>query len=204
MALPEQYLIKTGQQQLLWPLVAAAIFLSVACKNNIPALPAFNADSIKLTEKNGTVFNGAEPFTGRVYKLSTAGDTLFVQDLLHGLKNGYTKFFYNDGKPAAIRYFVAGKKENTAEEWWPDGRKKIEYHYKNDLYEGLQREWFSNGQLYSSKNFLHGYEHGLQQNWDSTGAILANYEARNGRNYGNIGEKHCKSIFAKDSFMVRN
>ena len=204
MALPVQYLIRKTGQRLLWLSATAAIFLSCSGKNHIPALPAFNADSIVLTEKDNFIYNAGHFFTGRIYKLSPGNDTLFVQDILQGLKNGYSKFFYETGMPAEIRYFAAGKKEDAAEAWWPNGQKRFEYHYKNDLYEGLQQEWFANGQLYSSKNFLHGYEHGMQQNWDSTGGILANYEARNGRNYGNIGQKHCKSIFIKDSFTVHN
>ena len=204
MAHPAQYLIKTAGKKLLQLLVVAAVFSSCTNAEKHLALQAYNADSIKLLLKNDTVYNGEILFTGRLYKLSQKKDTLFVQDFDKGLKNGFSKFYYDDGKPAEIRYFVAGNKEGKALAWWPIGKKKFEYHYKNDLFEGLQQEWFTNGQLYSSKNFVNGYESGMQHNWDSSGSILSNYEAKNGRNYGNIGQKHCKTIFENDSFVVRN
>lgn len=205
MVLQVQYHINIKNIKLLRLFLAAAILFSCSTQQNSPVvLKAYNADSIRLKENNGLVYNGASLFTGKLFKLSSAGDTLFVQDLIDGLKDGYTKFYYENKLPAEIRLFSKGKKQGTAEGWWPNREKKFEYHYNDDLFEGLQREWFENGQLYSSKNFLNGYENGMQQTWDSSGGILSNYQAINGRNYGNIGEKHCKSIFAKDSFIVKH
>lgn len=187
------------------PFLLMAVVM-VSCNTTIQQqkLIAFNADSIKTELRNGLIYDGASLFTGRLFKLSNNHDTLFVQDIVDGLKNGYCKFFYEGARLAEIRYFEEGKREGAAFGWWPDGKKKFEYHYQNDLFVNQQQEWFSNGQRYSCKIFLNGYENGMQQVWDSTGAILSNYEAINGRNYGNIGQKHCKSIFENDSFVVRN
>ena len=126
MAHPAQYLIKTAGKKLLQLLVVAAVFSSCTNAEKHLALQAYNADSIKLLLKNDTVYNGEILFTGRLYKLSPKNDTLFVQDFDKGLKNGDTKFYYQDGTPAEIRFFAAGKKEGTAMAWWPTGKKKLD------------------------------------------------------------------------------
>jgi hypothetical protein len=47
-------------------------------------------------------------------------------------------------------------------------------------------------------NFHQGHEQGLQQLWQSDGKLWANYEARNGRNYGLVGVKGCATLWKDD------
>jgi antitoxin component YwqK of YwqJK toxin-antitoxin module len=70
------------------------------------------------------------------------------------------------------------------------------------MFEGLQQQWFSNGKIYAKANFKNAREEGLQQVWDRAGKLLINYVASNGRNYGNIGKKNCRSVWKNDSFTV--
>ena len=52
-------------------------------------------------------------------------------------------------------------------------------------------EWYENGQPERRGHYAHGQETGPQQLWLPDGTLRANYEARNGRQYGFIGSKHC-------------
>jgi hypothetical protein len=41
-------------------------------------------------------------------------------------------------------------------------------------------------------NYSKGHETGLQRIWQPDGSLFANYEVRNGRNYGLTGTTHCQ------------
>lgn len=169
--------------------------ICIACNENKPVhnYNYYGADTTTIKAVNGIGFVHGKVFTGILFKLNNSFDTLFSICYQNGLKEGRSMLYYPNGSLREERYFSAGKKTGTAHSYWPAGQLKFTYHYYNDLYEGVQEEWFQNGKCYSRKNFLNGYENGMQQCWDSTGLLLANYEARNGRNYGIIGVKHCKS-----------
>ncbi|GAA4501317.1 hypothetical protein GCM10023172_22960 [Hymenobacter ginsengisoli] len=59
------------------------------------------------------------------------------------------------------------------------------------VYQGEVLEWYPNGQLGRRANYLAGQEAGRQQLWQPDGSLRANYEARDGQQYGLIGSKHC-------------
>jgi antitoxin component YwqK of YwqJK toxin-antitoxin module len=136
-------------------------------------------------ECNGTAV------TGTLYHLSNAGDTLFSLDYLKGVEHGEHMIKYGNGCLKEMRVYEHGKKVLIHTGYWPNGELRYQHTYENDLYEGTQFEWYDSGKLYSKKNYLKGYEQGLQQVWNTEGRLITNYEAKNGRNYGNIGTKHC-------------
>lgn len=169
--------------------------ICIACNKNKPVnnYSYYSADTTKIEADNGIAFVHGKAFTGILYSVNISLDTVFSVCYQNGLKEGRYVLYYSNGNLREERYFSAGKKFGTALGYWPAGQIKFTYHYSNDLFDGVQEEWFQNGKCYSRKKFQNGYENGMQKCWDSTGFLLGNYEARNGRNYGIIGVKHCKS-----------
>ncbi len=176
-------------------LVVIFCSICIACneKKQINNYSYICYDTAKIETSNGVVIRNGTPFSGILFKLNNGFDTVFSLCYQNGLKESRSVLYHSTGSLSEERYYSTGKKIGTAIGYWPSGTLKFTYHYKNDLYDGVQEEWFQNGKCYSRKNFNNGYENGMQQCWDSTGLLLANYEARNGRNYGIIGKKHCKS-----------
>lgn len=159
--------------------------------DELPADPFYCADSTTVTNDNGILLCEGKPLTGTLYHLSAAGDTLFKLGFREGKEDGEHVLYHGNGQLKEIRIYEAGKKVLIHTGYWPDGKLRFQYTFDNDLYKGTQFEWYENGKLLSRKNYAEGHEAGLQQVWNKEGRLIANYEARNGRNYGNIGTKHC-------------
>jgi antitoxin component YwqK of YwqJK toxin-antitoxin module len=157
----------------------------------LPASLFYCADSIAITNDNGTLIAEGKPFTGILYHLSPGGDTLFRLGYRNGKEQGEHVVFYGNGQLKEIRVYEEGKKVMIHTGYWPNGRQRYQYTFDDDLYEGIQFEWYESGKLFSRKNYAEGHENGLQQTWNNEGRLIANYETKNGRNYGNIGTKHC-------------
>lgn len=124
-----------------------------------------------FTERHGIVYLHGKPFSGNQFMQYDNGDTAFV------------------------RHYTNGRKTGRHRGWWPGGQLKSEYHYGNDVYEGSVKEWFENGKPYRSMNYAGGQESGRQQIHLPDGTLYANYEVRNGRNYGMTGTRHCKNYW---------
>lgn len=152
----------------------------------------FNIAGLAVKNENGVIFFQDKPFTGKLYALSNQ-DTVFIREYTLGLEDGLHKLWFNQKQVSEIRYYQAGKKTGLHTGYWENGQKKYEYSFVNDLYAGTQYEWYPTGQVFSKKAYKEGHENGLQQVWTPDGKLKSNYEARNGRNYGNIGKKNCLS-----------
>lgn len=164
---------------------------------------AYRADSgdVRLIQDRWYVQN--ELLTGTVYQLSPEGDTLFVQSVKQGNLDGTAKQWYPRSSTGTIqlqeiRFYVQGKREGTHNGYWQNGNKKFEFTYINDVYQGTQKEWYASGIPYRIATYHEGHEHGLQQAFNDDGQLSVNYDARNGRNYGNIGKKRCKTVWGHD------
>lgn len=183
----------------LWLLaVLIGIMLCSACSTT-PTL--YRIDGTIVRMQNDLWYANSELMTGTVYQLSPEGDTLFLQEVREGKPHGITRSWYPRSSNGTVqlqevRFFVQGKREQTHYGYWENGNKKFEYTYTNDVYEGTQKEWYNNGVLYRIAHYHEGHEYGLQQAFTNDGALSVNYEARNGRNYGTIGKKRCRTIWA--------
>ena len=180
------------------------LLLGIACASKDEEPESFDIISINLKMVNGIVYNGSRLFTGRVYALTRTGDSIVNKAYKNGLEHGMQKTWYPNKKLQEVRWYKEGKKTGINLGYWPDGRLKYKYQFVSDLYGGIQYEWHSNGELYSKKTYAAGYESGLQQSWHIDGTIRSNFEARNRRNYGNIGRKNCFSVFADSAFHNLN
>ena len=148
-------------------------------------------DNQGFVSKNGVVFRQEKPFSGWQYALSNQGDTLALIPFWQGKIQGCKKTWYSNGHLANIRFYESGKQVGTHQGWWEKGQRKFEYQFANDVYHGVCHEWHENGQRSQTRHYQNGQEAGQQSVWRADGSLQANYVAKNGRNYGIIGVKHC-------------
>jgi antitoxin component YwqK of YwqJK toxin-antitoxin module len=170
----------------------ALLFLYACSRSPVPPIYV-DASREKLVTRQGLTYQKGRIFSGWVYELYTAGDTVYLTPYLAGKEEGIVRQWFENKQLKEMRVFRAGKKEGEHVGWYSNGAPRFVYHYKNDLYQGTVREWKSDGQLYKDFNYEDGYESGLQKMWEGDGRLKANYEVREGRKYGLTGSKNCKS-----------
>ena len=168
------------------------LFVFISCSGPTPSLKAFNIAELEVIIENGIVLTQGKPFSGKLFALNNT-DTLFIKEYRHGLEHGLHKSWYMNKQIAEIRYYQDGKKIRVHSGFWENGQRKFVYNFANDLYEDTQYEWYPTGRQFAKRNYKNGHENGLQKVWDIDGKLRSNYEAKNGRNYGNIGKKNCLS-----------
>jgi antitoxin component YwqK of YwqJK toxin-antitoxin module len=149
----------------------------------------------QLEQRGTTLYYQQEPFTGIIFSVTHNSDTLTKEIFLNGKENGVSKVWDSQGNKLEERMYADGKRVGIHKGWHPNGKLKFQYAYKNDFMDGLAAEWFADGKKYREMNYIKGHEEGMQRMWAEDGTIRANYEARNGRNYGLTGIKSCKNIW---------
>ncbi len=97
-------------------------------------------------------------------------------------------------RAAVEEELCTGAKDGVHEGWWENGRKKFEYHFTLDEYDGDVREWYPDGSPALHLQYKNGRESGLQRAWRENGTLYANYEAREGKNFGVINARLCYSV----------
>jgi antitoxin component YwqK of YwqJK toxin-antitoxin module len=157
-----------------------------------------------LRTEKGITYHDQKPFSGVAIQFysSSTDDTAEVRSYRNGKEHGAWKQFYPYHTPKEVRFFENGKKEGVYQTWWENGKLKSEYWFENDEYQGTCRDWNATGRLVRVKNYDRGQEVGMQQMWDDNGNLWANYEVRNGRNYGITGIKGCATLWQGDSVSV--
>lgn len=128
---------------------------------------------------------------GTVYELGASGDTLATTPHRQGRPHGLARTWYGPGRPHERRPYQAGHEHGLAEGWWPNGQHQFRRLFQHGLYQGEVLEWYPNGQLGHRAYYLASQESGRQQLRQPDGTLRANYKARDGRQYGFIGSKHC-------------
>lgn len=158
-------------------------------------MKVYNAANLHLNMQDGLLLNDNKPFTGVIYELkANQKDTMDIICFYRGKEHGTWKRFYPNGKLMEKRQYDNGKKVGQLLAWWPNGRRKLDYNFKDGEYSGLCREWLYTGQLMSAMNYDNGYEAGRQVQYYTDGKIKANYTILNGRRYGLLGTKNCKNV----------
>lgn len=155
----------------------------------------FNEADIQLQNNAGVYQLDGKIFSGIVYRLNENGkDTVAVASFVNGLHDGEWRSYYSNGQLKEKRSFSKGKKVGVYEGWWPNGQKRLLYHFSNDEYNGNCKDWSDKGSLVSNMNYKMGYEDGLQQQFYETGKVKANYMMIDGRRYGLLGTKNCVNV----------
>lgn len=179
-------------------LLFAVALLPAACRDaaQTPGSVSLNITTSGVDLKNGIYFHNKQPFTGCLFALQHNGrDTLFSGIFSNGKENGIQRKWYPDGHLSEVRYYEAGLKTGTHKGFWNNGKPKFTYHFDKDLYEGPQYKYYEDGRPYTLKNYKNGQEEGMQQEWNQQGNLTINYQAQQGRQYGNIGKKNCASMW---------
>ncbi|MCC5612206.1 hypothetical protein LC612_37135 [Nostoc sp. CHAB 5834] len=151
---------------------------------------------------NDIVHVNSKPYTGFMYELSPAGDTLLIEGYINGLLTGYCKKNYPSGQRMEERWYKSGRKNGLQLAYWPNGKKRFEFVAKDDAYEGELKEWTINGHLFHLAHYKNGQEEGIQKLWYDNGKIRANYVIVQGKRYGLLGTKNCKNV-SDSIFAVR-
>jgi len=112
---------------------------------------------------------------------------------IDGKVDGTALQWYADGTLMERRSYSAGMKQGLHEGWWEDGSPRFRYTFRDDMHEGEAREWFPNGRLYRAFNYVAGREEGEQIMYYEDGSVRANYFVVDGRRYGSIGTKPCRT-----------
>lgn len=184
---------------LFWLLL---ILSSCQSESGAPAIPSVSvsADADGWQRHNGQLWLNNHPFSGYQYQCTPSGDTLFVGTYLDGKAEGFHRQWYANGQLKEVRHYQNGWQEGEQRGWYESGKRAFVYQFRNDVYEGSRKEWYANGQPAFAGNYHKGQENGPQRQWFDNGSLKANYESRNGRNYGFTGVKNCVNVW--DSIPV--
>ena len=90
--------------------------------------------------------------------------------------------------------YVNGLKGCVHEGWWENGARKFEYHFDQGNYDGDVKEWYPDGKPSLLLHYKHGVEIGLQRAWRENGTLYANYEVKDGRQFGIVNARLCYSV----------
>jgi antitoxin component YwqK of YwqJK toxin-antitoxin module len=158
----------------------------------IPAVWVLTNDTA-WQQQRGVLYYHRQPFCGYRYGLYANGDTASITPYYEGRANGLAREWYQNRQLKETRWYVNGEKTGEHRGWWPNGIAQFVYHFRQDVFHGVVQEWYANGQRFRHMQYVNGHENGLQQIWQPNGSLFANYEVRNGRNYGLTGTMHCKN-----------
>jgi hypothetical protein len=161
-----------------------------AVKIGVPPIFKPSADKGFALHQDTLFYNDIK-YSGFVYTLYNAKDTMQIAGFLNGVEEGIQKKWHLNKQIASERFYRAGKKIGKHLGYWENGQPQFEFYFENGEYHGIAKEWYQNGQAYRSFHYEHGYEQGSQKMWWENGIIRANYVVKNGRRYGLIGLKLC-------------
>lgn len=159
----------------------------------VPALFISIADS-NFSIRQDTLFYGNKKFSGNLFGLSPAMDTILLEPYLNGLKEGTCKRWYVNKQLQEERFYIAGMKEGLHKSWWENGKPHYEFGISRDAYEGSFKAWNREGRLVKDFHYKKGQEEGHQVIWYDDGKIKANYVITDGRRYGLLGTKNCVNV----------
>ncbi len=76
------------------------------------------------------------------------------------------------------------ERDSTSTEWYENGQKKQERHYKYDILEGKSIVWYENGQIESEINYKDGKKDGKFTSWYESGNIRTEATYKDGKKDG--------------------
>ena len=76
------------------------------------------------------------------------------------------------------------KNEEVKVEYYENGNKKSETHYKNGKKDGLETIWYESGRKYKTTNFKDGKEDGILEYWSDGGYAHGKVPFKNGKKDG--------------------
>jgi hypothetical protein len=160
-----------------------------------PQLRWFDENTLQLQNENGVFTQNGTAFSGTVYSLAgNKKDTIAVGSIVNGREDGEWRKYFSNGQMMERRYYKDGNKAGIFNGWWPNGAKRLTYHFQNGEYEGSCRDWTEKGVLISDMNYHEGHETGEQKQFYEDGKVKSNYIIKDGRRYGLLGTKNCVNV----------
>jgi antitoxin component YwqK of YwqJK toxin-antitoxin module len=155
----------------------------------------FEENTLQLQNENGVFTQNGIAFSGTVYSLAdNKKDTVAVGSFVNGKEDGEWRKYFSCGLLMERRFYKLGKKTGIFHGWWPNGYKRLTYHFQNGEYEGNCRDWTDKGVLINDMNYHEGHETGEQKQFYEDGKIKSNYVIKDGRRYGLLGTKNCVNV----------
>ncbi|MFP5078831.1 toxin-antitoxin system YwqK family antitoxin [Pedobacter sp. JCM 36344] len=148
-----------------------------------------------------TLYLNRELYSGYIYALHLDGDTALLKRFNNGIEDGITRIWYPGRLLAEERFYEMGRKSYIHRGWWPNGRIKFRYEFKEGEFDGTVVEWYETGKLFKRFHYSKGHEDGAQQMWWINGIVRANYVIKSSRRYGLLGTKNC--VNDADSVFTR-
>ena len=152
----------------------------------------------RLSTQHGVLYFHETPFTGQTVEYYENGKLAYTTPYVDGKEEGMAEGWFANGVKMEERFYKEGKKEGKHRGWWENGSLRFEYDFDDDRYEGEVKEWYEDGTPYSLFHYVEGNEEGSQQMWNEDGTIKANYVVQNGRRYGSMGVKPCRTLDTVD------
>lgn len=142
---------------------------------------------------NGQWFYRRTLFNGIIEKKDSAGRLITKQSIANGVEEGWQFAYYPGGRMESKRFYHLGEKDSLNMGWWPNGKPRYAYHFRNGVYEGDFDEWYQSGN--PLKHIV--YHNGKEQSgkgWRDNGKLYMSFVRRNGRLYGLINANLCYSL----------
>lgn len=139
-----------------------------------------------LQPNKGQWYYNKKPFTGKAVMFHENGQLAEKVEYRNGKKDGTAEFWYPDGALRKHAFYVENRLDGILKVWSPSPKRQLvrRAQYINGIQEGEQKVWYTNGQLFKKSTLVNGKEEGLQQAWRENGILYINYEAKNGRTFG--------------------
>ncbi|MEM1408690.1 MAG: toxin-antitoxin system YwqK family antitoxin [Bacteroidota bacterium] len=148
----------------------------------------------KVSRNGSLILVNGKKYSGYLVDYYPNGQLKMKAGYLNGLREGKARKYYDNGALMETRYYADNKKNGRHQGWWVNGNQKFDYYFVKGEHEGMQKEWFNQGSLFKQLTYHLGKEEGAQKMWEVSGKIRANYVVKDGRRYGLIGLKNCKSV----------
>lgn len=166
------------------------VVVSMACQETTTRTRILNTDP-QLKKTDFGWFYQEKPFSGYMIEAEKDHRVVYSLPIIAGQEQGVAKGWYNTGERLLERNFIDGKKEGTFTQWWPNGKIRYLFHYKNNLFNGAQFVFFPDGKKREESHFQAGEREGIQRVWNENGRLVSNYTIKDKKLYGVISVKSC-------------
>ena len=84
----------------------------------------------------------------------------------YGIKEGPSRWYYTNGKPAMEQHYVNGELYGTTTSWGPDGKVTQYGNYKHNQKDGEWKEYYTGGQIKSEGSYVADEKTGTWKYYD--------------------------------------
>ncbi len=101
-----------------------------------------------------------------------------------GVQHGPSHSYYSEGARLAQATFEHGRLTGAYQEWHPNGRLKLEGHYRSDEKDGKFAAFYPDGTKKWEEGWRAGVQHGPARSWHPNGNAMGDMSFTEGRLHG--------------------